>query len=334
VVARYRERWSVGAETYTRIALAALVLLTLIVFTGAAVRLTGSGLGCPTWPKCTDSSFHSELNSHGLIEFGNRVLTFFVSVGAIAAALFVFLRRPLDDRRRDLEVLAILLPVGVIAQAVVGGLSVLYKLAPGWVMAHYVISAAILIAAFELWWRSARSPEELSSLSSDRTLVLLVRGLTVLAAVAIFIGTASTAAGPHAGASGTGEFVHRLDFWGGETLRRLIHLHGYLVTVLGVGTVAAWWLARRRGANRELVLTLMLTCLLLLAQGVVGITQYETELPSEVVWVHVALATLTWVGYVHVWAAAGRPAARRVARPAAPSQEREADAERAVVARP
>jgi cytochrome c oxidase assembly protein subunit 15 len=205
-------------------------------------------------------------------------------------------------------------------------------------MAHYVISAAILIAAFELWWRSAREPHEIASLSSDRTVVLLVRALAVLAAVAIVLGTASTAAGPHAGASGTGEFVHRLDFWGGETLRRLIHVHGYLVTALGIGTVGAWWLARRRGANGELVLTLMLTCLLLAAQGVVGITQYETQLPSEVVWLHVALATLTWVGYVHVWAAAGRPAARRAVAPEAgpggPPRGRETDAERAVVAGP
>ena len=89
-----RQRFSISAQTHRRLAFVALVLLVLIVFTGSAVRLTGSGLGCPTWPKCTETSIHSELDVHGVIEFGNRVLTSLVSAGAIAAALGSFLRRP------------------------------------------------------------------------------------------------------------------------------------------------------------------------------------------------------------------------------------------------
>ncbi|MGI8903642.1 MAG: COX15/CtaA family protein [Solirubrobacteraceae bacterium] len=310
MLARVRERWSISAETYQRITLVSLIALTLVVLTGAAVRLTGSGLGCPTWPRCTRSSFHPALNSYALIEFTNRVLIFAVSAAAIAAAVGAFLRRPLHPRRRDLELLGILLPLGVVAQAVVGGESVLYKLAPGWVMAHYWLSMLILIAAFALWRRSRMEPDEIGRPGAGRAMILGVRLLSALAAVVVVLGSASTAAGPHAGASGTGQFVHRLSFWGAETLSRMVHLHGYLVTIMGLGTLGLWWLARRSGASHELVRTLALTCLLLAAQGILGITQYTLQLPSELVWLHVSLATLTWVGYVHAWSAAGRLPAR------------------------
>jgi cytochrome c oxidase assembly protein subunit 15 len=134
--------------------------------------------------------------------------------------------------------------------------------------------------------------------------VIAVRLVTALAIFVILLGSAATAAGPHAGASGTGQLVQRLSFWGGDTVRRLIHLHGYLVTTMGLATLATWWAARRR-ATADLALTLKLVCLLLAAQGVVGIVQYELALPGELVWVHVMLATLTWVGYVHAWTSAG-----------------------------
>lgn len=305
VLAHARERWSISAGTYEKIALAALIALTLVVLTGAAVRLTGSGLGCPTWPKCTSASFHPRLTSYSLIEFSNRVLISIVSAAALAAAFGAFLRRPLERGRRDLKLLAVLLPLGVLAQAIVGGESVLYKLSPAWVMAHYWLSMVILIAAFGLWRRSRLEPEEIARPGADRATILAVRAVSALAIVVIVLGSASTAAGPHAGASGTGEFVHRLSFWGPDTLRRIIHLHGYLVSLMGVCTIGTWWLAHRRNASVELARTLLLVCLLLMAQGVVGITQYQLELPSEIVWVHVTLATLTWIGYVHAWAAAG-----------------------------
>lgn len=300
---RREARWLINAETYEKIALVALVSLVLVVLTGAAVRLTGSGLGCPSWPRCTRTSLQPQLNSYALIEFGNRVLIFFVSAAALAAVVGAFLRRPLE-RRWDLVILAALLPVGVIGQAVIGGESVLHKLAPGWVMSHYWLSMVILVAAFELWWRSRHEPDELGRPGADQATVIAVRVLVVVAVGVILLGSASTAAGPHAGASGTGQLVQRLTFWGGDTVRRLIHYHGYLVTLMGLGTLATWWAARRRG-TAELERTLRFVCLLLLAQGVVGITQYELALPSELVWVHVCLATLTWVGYVHAWAAAG-----------------------------
>lgn len=288
--------------------------MTLVVFTGAAVRLTGSGLGCSSWPKCTSSSFHPPLDSYSLIEFGNRVFIVAVSAAALAAALGAFLRRPLEPRRRDLELLSLMLPIGVLAQAIVGGESVLYKLAPAWVMAHYWLSMLILIAAFDLWRRATLEPEQLRRRGGDRTTILGVRLLCFLAGIVVVLGSAATAAGPHAGASGTGQFVHRLNFWGADTLQRFVSLHGYLVTLVGLGTVTIWWLARRRGGSAELVRTLALICLLLATQGAVRIAQYQLKLPSELVWVHVVLATLTWVGYVHAWLAAGRLPARSAAR--------------------
>lgn len=306
MIARLRDRFPITPETYVRLTFWALVLLIVIVFTGAAVRLTGSGLGCPTWPKCTDTSVHSSLETHGLIEFGNRVLTFLVSAGAIAAALGAWLVRP---ERRDLRYLALSLPFGVVLQAVIGGLSVLFKLAPGWVMAHYLVSMILLTWAFDLWWRAQREPGEVRFAAQDAGLVRLIWGLYGLAAVAIALGTMSTAAGPHAGASGTGEFVGRFDFWGSDTLRQIIYVHGFVVTALGLITLYAWWRSRRHG-SRELQVTLLGTLGLLGLQGVVGILQYNLELPSEIVWVHVALATLTWVGYVHARAAVGVSPAR------------------------
>ena len=184
-----RERFSISAQTHRRLAFAALVLLVLIVFTGSAVRLTGSGLGCPTWPKCTETSIHSELDAHGVIEFGNRVLTSLVSAGAIAAALGSFLRRPLHPLRRDLAWIGVLLPLGVVVQAVIGGLSVLYKLAPGWVITHYLVSMVLLIAAFALWWRSRLEPDQIAAVRSERSVVWSVRALCVYAFVAIGAGT-------------------------------------------------------------------------------------------------------------------------------------------------
>lgn len=313
MLTRLRERWPLSAETYEKIALGALVAQVMVVLTGAAVRLTGSGLGCPSWPKCTRTSLQPQLNSYALIEFGNRVLIFFVSAAALAALVGALLRRP-AERRRDLLLLSGLLPIGIIGQAVIGGESVLHNLAPGWVMSHYWLSMVILVAAFALWWRSRFEPEEIGRPGGDRATVVAVRLVSALAVFVILLGSAATAAGPHAGASGTGQLVQRLNFWGGDTVRRLIHFHGYLVTVMALATLATWWAARRRGTP-ELERTLKLVCLLLAAQGVIGIAQYSLALPSELVWVHVALATLTWVGYVHAWTAAGSLPGRLVGAP-------------------
>ena len=291
-----RERLAVSPRTYFRISAVALGALTLIVFTGAAVRVTGSGLGCPSWPNCySNGRLVAETDSHALIEFGNRTLTSFVALAAIGAGLLAFCRRPF---RRDLAVLAVLLPVGVVAQAVLGGLTVVYGLAPGYVMGHYGLSMLILIAAGALAWRARPAFETSREPAADQATARAVWALFALGALTIFAGTAATAAGPHAGGSGTGDVVHRLDFRGAGTLSWLINRHGWLAAALGVLAVATWWLARRRGAERELRTRLQRICLLMALQGAVGMLQYRLELPAEIVWVHVAIATLLWVGIV------------------------------------
>ncbi len=292
----------VTPERYALIARVALVMLTLIVLTGAAVRVTGSGLGCPTWPRCTDTSLYTKLTTHGVIEFGNRMLTFFVGFAAIGAFAASFLR---DPRRKDLIWLSLLLPLGVVSQAVLGGFTVLYDLAPGFVMSHYLLSMLILVACVALDWRAHREPVDGRG-PGDRLIARGVWALVALGAVTIFAGTAATAAGPHAGGAGTGDVIKRLDFKGAETLRFVIEQHARLATLLGVLAVVLWLLARRRGAPEEQRRALTALCVLLAAQGVVGGLQYELELPAEIVWVHVTLAATTWLSILWVFAATGR----------------------------
>jgi cytochrome c oxidase assembly protein subunit 15 len=300
-----RRRFQISPPQYFVVSAVALVALTLIVFTGAAVRVTGSGLGCPNWPQCYHNGrFVAELNSHAWIEFGNRMFTGFVAVAAVAAGLLTFFRVPF---RRDLATLGVLLPLGVVGQAVMGGLTVLYGLAPGWVMGHYLLSMAILVAAGALAWRARPAFGEEAPPAADRATARAVWGLFVLGAVTLFIGTAATAAGPHAGGEGTGDVVNRFHFKGASTANWLIDRHGGFAAALGVAAVATWWLARARGADRELRLRLTRICLLLAAQGVVGIAQFQLDLPAEIVWVHVALATLLWVGLVLAAMQAGSP---------------------------
>jgi cytochrome c oxidase assembly protein subunit 15 len=301
-----RARLRISPERYFVVTAVALVALTLIVFTGAAVRVTGSGLGCPNWPQCYKSGrLVAELNSHAWIEFGNRMFTGFVALAAISAGLLAFFRQPF---RRDLAILGVLLPLGVVGQAVMGGLTVLYGLAPGWVMGHYLLSMAILVAAGALAWRARPAFEHPERPAADRATARLVWALFALGAVTIFAGTAATAAGPHAGGEGTGDVVNRFSFKGASTVNWLINRHGVLAGVLGVLAVVTWWLARRRDAEPELRTRLTRICLLLAVQGAVGIVQFQLSLPAEIVWVHVALATVTWVGIVLAAMQVGAPA--------------------------
>jgi cytochrome c oxidase assembly protein subunit 15 len=320
-----RGRLNITPERYFLVSAVALVALTLIVFTGAAVRVTGSGLGCPHWPECySNGRLVAELNSHAWIEFGNRLFTSIVAAVAVAAGVLVYFRKPF---RRDLAILGTLLPLGVAGQAVMGGLTVLYGLAPGWVMGHYLLSMAILVAAGTLAWRSRPAFERDERPAADRPTARVVWALFALGAVTIFAGTAATAAGPHAGGEGTGDVVNRFEFKGSSTVNWLINRHGVLAGALGVLAVATWWLARRRGAAPELRTRLTRICVLLAIQGIVGIVQFQLELPAEIVWVHVALATLTWVGIVLAAVQVGAPSH-------APARSGEAIAQRGAPASP
>ncbi len=305
-----RARLAVTPVQYRRLAYFTLAALSLIVLTGAAVRLTDSGLGCPDWPRCYGKAL-PPLSSHALIEFGNRAVSGLVGVITVGAWLLAWTRRPF---RRDLFWLALLLPLGVVAQAVLGGFTVREHLAPGYVMAHFGLSMIILVAAVALAWRSRYEPGSRPR-SDDRTGVWSVRALLPLAALTIFAGTAATAAGPHSGGV-TGQHIHRLHFKGANTLQWLVHQHATIAAIFGVAVIAVWWLERRRDPSSAGLEPLTVLGVLLAAQGLVGSVQYELALPAEMVWVHVALATATWLAMLWTVAVAGRLVPRRALVPA------------------
>jgi cytochrome c oxidase assembly protein subunit 15 len=301
-----RERLAVTPIQFRRVAYATLGALTLIVLTGAAVRLTDSGLGCENWPKCGGTPL-PPLSTHALIEFGNRAVSGVVGVITVITLVLAWTRRPF---RRDLFWLALLLPLGVVAQAVLGGFTVLHHLAPGFVMGHFSLSLLILVAAFALAWRSTYEPGT-RPLATDRASVWSIRALLALGALTIFAGTAATASGPHSGGF-TGQVVHRLHFKGAATLEWTIHQHATIAAIFGVAVIAIWFLRRHRGASAQELEPLVVLGVLLAAQGLVGSVQYELKLPSEMVWVHVGLATFTWLALLWAVADAGRLAPRSV----------------------
>jgi heme a synthase len=312
----------VTPRQYAYVAYVALGALTLIVLSGAAVRLTGSGLGCPDWPRCYGHAY-PPLNTHAIIEFSNRIITVPVSLAAGAAWLLAWRRRPY---RRDLVWLGALLPLGVVGQAVLGGFTVRGALDYGWVMSHFALSMLILAAATALVWRATHEPGERTTASGDRVtggdradsadraegsdraagwvLVWSVRALLLLGGVTIVAGTAATAAGPHAGGS-PGQRINRLNFNGSSTMDFVIHRHGELGLAFGLLAVGVWLLARQRKADPALRGALTALCVLVALQGAVGLDQYETHLPTQLVWVHVALACGCWLACLWATCAAG-----------------------------
>ena len=284
----------------------ALGALTLIVATGAAVRLSDSGLGCPDWPRCYGRAY-PPLQTHALIEFSNRIVSGAVGVVVVVVALAAWRRRPF---RRDLMILAMLLPLGVVGQAVLGGYTVENKLAPGFVMAHFALSMVILVAAVALAWRARERAPEVDAQPADRVSVWAVRSLLPLAAIAIFAGTAATGAGPHSGGI-NGQQIKRLHFEGADTLNWTVHVHGAIAFALGIAAVAVWVLLERRQADSQARRAMSWLCVLIALQGVVGVVQYETHLPTELVWVHVGLASLSWLCVLWSVAAIGPPVTSR-----------------------
>ncbi|MDP8992687.1 MAG: COX15/CtaA family protein [Actinomycetota bacterium] len=267
---------------YRRITLVALLLLAFIIVTGGAVRLTGSGLGCPDWPNCDEGRLVAPLEYHAMVEFVNRTVTGLVSLAVILAVLGSLVRQP---RRSDLVWLSLGLVGGVVAQIVLGGLTVLFHLKPPLVMAHFLLSMVILANAVVLHWRA---DDRLHSLSPAVPRELRLLGRVVLAATAlvVFLGTVVTAAGPHGG----DENVERLDV----PLHRAAQVHGtaamlllamVVVTLVLLSRARAPLAVRRRG-------TVLLA--VVLAQAGIGYLQYFTGVPVALVAAHIAGATALW----------------------------------------
>lgn len=269
----------VSSSVVSRVALANAVANGLIVVTGGAVRLTGSGLGCPTWPKCTGQSLvpTPALAGHGLIEFGNRLITFVLAAAAIATFVAVF-----RSARRDLRRLAVVSLLGIPAQALLGGVTVLTGLNPWTVAAHFLLSSALVAVATILWLRS-REPG-VGDPVVRRPIALLVDGIAVVTAAVLAIGTVVTGSGPHSGDPRAGRT--------GFDPAMVSQLHADVVFLL-IGLTAALMLAlhatdspgRVRRAARDLLLVE-------LAQGVIGYVQYFSHLPVAVVLLHMLGAVL------------------------------------------
>jgi cytochrome c oxidase assembly protein subunit 15 len=302
------ERLTIGPRAYAFVAISALTILVLIVFSGAAVRTTGSGLGCPDWPDCR-GTFIPDADRHAWIEYSNRLLSSVVGLICIAAGVLALRLRP---RRPELVRPGLVLALGVLLEGALGAASVLLHLQWPVVIAHYLLSLLLLTAAVLLVWRLRRMPGTPPP-SSSRATALGTRALVAYGALIIVLGTLATAAGPHAGGAGTGDVVERLRIFGGDTLVTLIKIHGHLAAAMGIGAIALWVLAWLRREGAELRRALTGVCVLLGLQGAIGLWQYHTQLPAELVWVHTSLPAVLWALLVTSWLAAGRPSAARQA---------------------
>lgn len=297
---RLKSRLEISRERYAQLTLVALGALSLIVLTGAGVRLTDSGLGCPDWPKCYGGTT-PPLESHAIIEYGNRLITGLVGIAVIAASVLAWFRRPF---RGHLALFGALLPIGVVCQAILGALVVKYHLAPGLVMLHFILSMMLLDAAFALAWCSRYEPWERRR-SDDRLGVWAVRALIPLGQLTILAGTIATASGPHAGAH-AGQLVHRFHFEGTGTLEWVVQRHAVIAAVYGLAAIGVWLLLRRPGGDRRALRPLTVVIGLLALQGAIGGLQWYLELPTELVWVHIAVATTNWLAMLWTVASAGR----------------------------
>lgn len=279
---------SVSPAAYRRVTLVAVWLITLIVVTGGAVRLTNSGLGCTDWPTCSNNRVVAPLEMHAWIEFGNRLVTGLVSVAVVVAVLGALRRTP---RRRDLTWLSLGLVAGVIGQIVLGGMVVLFHLWPPLVMGHFVLSQLLVADAIVLHHRAKR-PDDATHVTPvvAGSVVRLSRVMIVVASIAILTGTVVTGAGPHSGSHGN-DFVKRLAIPVADAAR----IHSVLDMTFIACVIGLAWLLRRTGAPTAALRACETVLLVGVLQAVVGYTQYFTGVPVILVATHILGATLLWI---------------------------------------
>lgn len=289
-----------ACDRLVRLAVAAVATNVLIVFTGGLVRVTGSGLGCPTWPTCDGETVvprpgGAHATWQTAIEFGNRLLTFLVLAVAVALALEVHRRgRQMTTTTRRL---AWALPAGVLAQALLGGVTVLTGLSPLIVAAHFLLSMVLIAVAVALVERAreARGPQRTSL--DDAGLPpagtrLVTTALVVVGGAVLVLGTLVTAAGPHAGDPGTARLGLDIRF------AAIAHADAvWLLVGLTVALVALTWRTGPAGLRRAARILLVIE----LAQGTIGYTQYALGIPAALVSVHILGAALLWAAAVTVW---------------------------------
>lgn len=283
--------------TYRKITIGALLALCTIIVTGAGVRLTGSGLGCDSWPACNEYRFIDVSDAHMAIEQLNRLFTGVIVVLVAAAVLGSLFRVP---RRRDLTLLSLGLVAGVFGQAVVGGIVVLTELHPISVQQHFLLSMVTVVNGVALVKRAGEPdgvPRRHVVRDSTRRLVWL---LAILTSVAIFTGTLVTGTGPHAGDENARRF--------GFDISNIARIHGISVVITLVAALALIaWTRSDRGDRRAIWPVLTTWMFLATMQAAIGYVQYFNGVPELLVALHIALATALYAVTVLVVLATKRP---------------------------
>ena len=303
-------RLRLSPPAYRRVTLVALVLLSAIIVSGGAVRVTGSGLGCPDWPTCADGKLAPKLfeqsAGHATIEYVNRLITGLVSAVVIVAVLGSLARVP---RRRDLTWLSVGLVAGVLGQIVLGGITVLTDLHPVAVQSHFLLSLVIVACAVTLHWRAGREPGRAGppSASVPRVVRDLSRLTIGLLLAAILAGTVLTGTGPHGGDPEAQRFA--LD------PRDVAQVHGVLVELFTAALLATLVMGWRRGVPLLALRRGTVAVGAAIAQSILGYTQYFTGVPALLVGLHIFGATAVWIAVLrwHLGIGEADPAAAAAA---------------------
>jgi cytochrome c oxidase assembly protein subunit 15 len=269
------------------LAWASIASNVLLVVTGGAVRLTGSGLGCPTWPRCTDQSFtpHNSLSLHSAIEFSNRMLTFALVVVAVATFIAAW-----QSRRRELRLVALGLLLGIPAQAVIGGIAVLSHLNP-WVVSFHLLCSMAMIGLAVLFWHLVERGTPLGTPVTGKPLLMLAWAVFAVGWAVLYIGTVVTGSGPHAG--------DRTAPRNGLDPLELSQLHADVVMLFIGLTIGLLCVAYATGAGEATRRAARILLVVELAQGAIGFVQYFTGVPVVLVGFHMfgaalVSAAITW----------------------------------------
>ena len=271
-----------------RISLANLIAQSGIIVTGAIVRLTGSGLGCPTWPDCAPGSLIPVAGQvegfHKYIEFGNRTLTFLVL--AISIALFVF---SLLNEKRNIIVWSFLPLIGTLLQAVLGGITVLTGLHPSTVMAHFLLSIVLVGISVKIYdyFNNQRTPKPLPKIVDNYVKVVTLVGLAV-----IILGTITTGSGPHSG----DEIAARFDL----DIRVIAWLHADSVLLFVGLVVGLLVISRINKESKQIYKITRILFIICLVQGFIGYVQWFNGLPWILVSFHVIGAVITWIAITNL----------------------------------
>ena len=282
-----------------RIALAGVIADTVIISTGAAVRLSSSGLGCPDWPRCSAADIIASKNAgqtllNTWIEFGNRLLNFPLVIITVIVFVAAWRFRPMGTRRRDLVWLAAAQPAGVVAQAVIGGIVVLTRLNPAWVSVHFLLSASIVAAAVVLHVRCTEGNDPPRPVVR-RDLRVLSAALVAVTCAMLAAGTVVTGTGPLAGNAAAPRYKLPL-----EGVTQLHADIGWLMAGLAVALVLG---LRMSGAPSRAVQASWIMIAALGLQGALGYIQYFTHLPAGLVWIHVTGSMLVWIAVLRLFLA-------------------------------